>query len=210
MSELLGSHKCPKDLEMVMPKRQDDWSKEDIVRLLESMEKNIPSSDGHTFKSTQSVMDWEKVAFKDFSGEMCKLKWLEVSHKVRKFRTLRELVLAAKENVSNPSKKHKKTQKTQENTRKHKKHAYLFQKSLTAYRHISQVMRPQYIQKHPKISNQELTRVPSEEHRKVPEQLRVRHSQDLEKEKKDIREKIALFRAQHPDLVPNPEKSGVP
>ena len=28
--------------------------------------------------------------------------------------------------------------------------------------------------------------------------------------KKDIREKIALFRAQHPDLVPNPEKSGVP
>ena len=48
-------------------------------------------------------------------------------------------------------------------------------------------MRPQYIQKHPKISNQELTRVPSEERRKVPEQLRVKHSQDLEKEKKDIR-----------------------
>ncbi|MXR00014.1 hypothetical protein E5288_WYG000721 [Bos mutus] len=189
---------------MVMPKRQDDWSKEDIVQLLESMEKSIPSSDGHTFKTTQSVMDWEKVAFKDFSGEMCKLKWLEVSHKVRKFRTLKELVLEAKENVSNPSKK------TQENTRKHKKHAYLFQKSLTAYRHISQVMRPQSIQKHPKISNQELTRVLSEEHRKVPEQLRVKYSQDLEKEKKDIREKIALFRAQHPDLVPNPEKSGVP
>jgi len=144
---------------MAMPKRQDDWSKEDIVQLLESMEKSIPSSDGHTFKTTQSVMDWEKVAFKDFSGEMCKLKWLEVSHKVRKFRTLKELVLEAKENVSNPSKKHK---KTQENSRKHKKHAYLFQKSLTAYRHISQVMRPQYIQKHPKISNQELTKVLSE------------------------------------------------
>lgn len=122
MSELLGSNKCPKDLEMAMPKRQDDWSKEDIVQLLESMEKSIPSSDGHTFKTTQSVMDWEKVAFKDFSGEMCKLKWLEVSHKVRKFRTLKELVLEAKENVSNLSKK---------NTRKHRKHkktpeSYLF------------------------------------------------------------------------------------
>ncbi|DAA14090.1 TPA: hCG1990491-like [Bos taurus] len=34
--------------------------------------------------------------------------------------------------------------------------------------------------------------------------------QGSEKVKKDIREKIALFRAQHPDLVPNPEKSGVP
>ena len=207
MSELRGSQKCPKDLEMAMPKRLEDWSKEDIVQLLESMEKSIPSSDGHTFKTVQSVMDWGKVAFKDFSGEMCKLKWLEVSHKVRKFRTLKELVLEAKENVSNPSKEHNKTQK---NTRKHKKHAYLFKKSLTAYRHISQVMRPQYIQKHPKISNQHLTRVLSEEHRKVPEQLRVKHSQDLEKEKKDFREKVALFRAQHPDLVPNPEKSGVP
>ncbi|KAI4552996.1 hypothetical protein MJT46_016290 [Ovis ammon polii x Ovis aries] len=207
VSELRESHKCPKDLEMAMPKCQDDWSKEDIVQLLESMEKSIPSSDRHTFKTAQSVMDWEKVAFKDFSGEMCKLKWLEVSHKVRKFRTLKELVLEAKENVSNPSKEHK---KTQQNTRKHKKHAYLFKKSLTAYRHISQVMRPQYIQKHPKISNQQLTRVLSEEHRKVPEQLRVKHSQDLEKEKKDFREKVALFRAQHPDLVPNPEKSGVP
>ncbi|KAB0340538.1 hypothetical protein FD754_023043 [Muntiacus muntjak] len=194
---------------MAMPKHQDDWSKEDIVQLLECMEKNIPSSDRHTFKTTQSVMDWEKVAFKDFSGEMCKLKWLEVSHKVRKFRTLKELVLEAKENVSNPSKKHKKTQKTQENTRKHKKHAYLFKKSLTAYRHISQVMRPQYIQKHPKISNQELTRVLPEEHRKLPEQLRVKHGQDLEKEIKDFREKKALFREQHPDLVSNPKKSGV-
>ncbi|XDB65651.1 hypothetical protein ABFV05_019267 [Capra hircus] len=207
VSELLGSHKCPKDLEMAMPKRQEDWSKEDIVQLLESMEKSIPSSDGHTFKTVQSVMDWGKVAFKDFSGEMCKLKWLEVSHKARKFRTLKELVLEAKENVSNPSKKHK---KTQQNTRKHKKHAYLFKKSLTAYRHISQVMRPQCIQKHPKISNQPLTRVLSEEHRKEPEQLRVKHSQDLEKEKKDFREKVALFRAQHPGLVQNPEKSGVP
>ena len=177
------------------------------MQLLESMEKSIPPSDGHTFKTTQSVMDWEKEAFKDFSGEMCKLKSLEVSHKVRKFCTLKELVLEAKENVSNPSKKHK---KTQENSRKHKKHAYLFQKSLTAYRHISQVMRPQYIQKHPKISNQELTRVLSEEHRKVPEQLRVKHSQDLEKEKKDFREKMALFREQQPDQIPNPKKSDVP
>ncbi|XP_017898155.1 PREDICTED: upstream-binding factor 1-like protein 1 [Capra hircus] len=193
VSEFLGSQKCPRDLEMAMPKHQEDWSKEDIVQLLESMEKSIPSSDGHTFKTAQSVMDWGKVAFKDFSGEMCKLKWLEVSHKLRKFRTLRELVLEAKENASNPSKKHKKTQKTQ---KKHQKQAYLFKKSLTAYRHISQVMRPQYIQKHPKISNQELSRVLSEEHRKEPEQLRVKHSQDLEK--------------QHPGLVQNPEKSGVP
>ena len=101
VSELLGPFKCPKDLEMTRPKSQDDWSREDIVQLLECMEKNIPPNDRHTFKTTQSVMDWGKVAFKDFSGEMCKLKWLEVSYNLRKFRTLKELVLEAKENVNN-------------------------------------------------------------------------------------------------------------
>jgi upstream-binding transcription factor len=38
------------------------------------MEKSIPSNERHTFKTTQSMVDCEKVAFKDFSGEKCKLK----------------------------------------------------------------------------------------------------------------------------------------
>ena len=62
-----------------------------IVQLLESMEKSIPSNDRHTFKMTQSVMAWGKVAFKDFSGEKCKLKWLEILCNLRKFCTLKEL-----------------------------------------------------------------------------------------------------------------------
>ena len=66
MAELPGPYNCPKDLEMVLPKSQDDWSKEDIVQLLEYMEKSIPSNDRHTFKTTQSMVDWEKVAFKVF------------------------------------------------------------------------------------------------------------------------------------------------
>ncbi|KAB0406547.1 hypothetical protein E2I00_016130 [Balaenoptera physalus] len=184
---------------MVLPKGQDDWSKEDIVKLLECMENNIPSNDRHTFKTTQSLMDWEKVAFKDFSGEMCKLKWLEVSYNLRKFRTLKELVLEAKENVNNPYK-----------CRKRKKHPDLPKKPLTAYLRFFKEMRPQYSQKHPKMSNQELTKVLSEEYKKLPEQLKLKYSQDFQKEKLEFEEKMALFRKQHPDLVQNSTKSDVP
>ena len=35
VSELLGPFKCPQNLEMAMPESQEDWSKEDIVQLLE-------------------------------------------------------------------------------------------------------------------------------------------------------------------------------
>uniref|UniRef100_A0A8C6CZQ5 HMG box domain-containing protein n=1 Tax=Moschus moschiferus TaxID=68415 RepID=A0A8C6CZQ5_MOSMO len=153
----------------------------------------------HTFKMTQSVMDWGKVAFKDFSGEMCKLKWLELSYNLRKFRTLKELVLEAKENVNNPSK-----------SRKHKKHPDLPKKPLTAYLRFFKEMRLQYLQKHPKMSNQKLTKVLSEEYRKLPEQLKLKYSQDFQKEKQEIQEKMALFREQHPDLVRNSKKPDVP
>ena len=198
VSELLGPFKCPKDLEMTRPKSQDDWSREDIVQLLECMEKNIPPNDRHTFKTTQSVMDWGKVAFKDFSGEMCKLKWLEVSYNLRKFRTLKELVLEAKENVNNSQ------------SRKHKKHPDLPKKPLTAYLRFFKEMRPQYLQKQPKMSNQELTKVLSEEYRKLPEQIKLKYSQDFHREKQEFQEKMALFREQHPDLVQNSKKPDVP
>ena len=183
---------------MAMPESQEDWSKEDIVQLLESMEKNIPSNERHTFKATQSVMDWGKVAFKDFSGEMCKLKWLEISYNLRKFRTLKELVLEAKENVNNFKSK------------KHKKHPDLPKKPLTAYLRFFKEMRPQYLQKHPKMSNKELTKVLSEEYRKLPEQLKLKYSQDFQKEKQEFQEKMALFRTQHPELVQNSKKPDVP
>ncbi|XDB65648.1 hypothetical protein ABFV05_019264 [Capra hircus] len=107
VSELLGPFKCPQNLEMAMPESQEDWSKEDIVQLLEKM-------------------------------------------------------------------------------------------------------RPQYLQKHPKMSNKELTKVLSEEYRKLPEQLKLKYSQDFQKEKQEFQEKMALFGEQHPDLVRNSKKPDVP
>uniref|UniRef100_A0A8C2UCV4 Upstream binding transcription factor n=1 Tax=Coturnix japonica TaxID=93934 RepID=A0A8C2UCV4_COTJA len=75
-----GDSECPADLEMTAPKNQDRWSQEDMLTLLECMKNNLPSNDGSKFKTTESHLDWEKVAFKDFSGEMCKMKWMEISN----------------------------------------------------------------------------------------------------------------------------------
>lgn len=64
---------------------------------------------------------------------MCKLKWLEISYNLRKFCTLKELVLEAKENVDNPYK-----------CRKHKKRPDLPKKPLTAYLCFFKKMQLQY------------------------------------------------------------------
>ena len=60
------------------------------------------------------------------------------------------------------------------------------------------------------MSNQELTKVLSEEYRKLPEQLKLKYSQDFQKEKREFQEKMALFREQHPELVQNSKKPDVP
>ncbi|KAB0355972.1 hypothetical protein FD754_000128 [Muntiacus muntjak] len=143
----------------------------------------ISSSDKHMFKITQSMMDWEKI----------------ISCSVRKLHTLTELVLEAKKNVNNPSK-----------SGKHKKHPDLPKNPLTAYLRFFKEMRPQYLQKHPKVSNQELTKVLPEEYRKLPEQLKLKYGQDFQKEEQEFQEKMALFKEQHPNVVQNSKKPDVP
>ncbi|XP_070264861.1 upstream-binding factor 1-like protein 1 [Myotis yumanensis] len=184
---------------MALSNGQDQWPKEDIVMLLDLLKNNLPSNDNHTFKTTQSHMDWGKVAFKGYSGEMCKLKWLEVSSKIRKYRTLTELVLEAEEHVKNSYK-----------SKKLKKHPDMPKQPLTAYLRFFKEKRLEYSQMHPKLSNKELTKVMSEKYKELPEEMKMKYIQDFQKEKQEYGGKMAQFRKNHPELVQNSKTSVVP
>ena len=56
-------HTFAKNLENVLPKSQDDWSRKTFYSYW-NVKIKISSSDKHMFKITQSVMDWEKIASK--------------------------------------------------------------------------------------------------------------------------------------------------
>ncbi|KAM9221770.1 upstream-binding factor 1-like protein 1 [Dugong dugon] len=180
-------------------KGQDHWSEEDILMLLECMENNLPPNDKQKFKTTQSRMNWEKIAFRDFSGEMCKNKWLEISYNLRKSRTLKELVLEAQEHVKKLSK-----------NKKFKKHPDFPKKPLTAYFRFFKDKCSQYSQMHPELSNQELTKVLSKKYKELPEKVKLKYIQDFQKERQEFKEKLARFKKDHPDLIQNCKKSDVP
>ncbi|XP_059566964.1 upstream-binding factor 1-like protein 1 [Myotis daubentonii] len=183
---------------MALSNSQDQWPKEDIVMLLDLMKNILPSNDNHTFKTTQSHMDWGKVAFKGYSGEMCKRKWFEISSKIRKYRTLTELVLEAKELVKNSYK-----------SKKLKKHPDMPKKPLTPYLRFFKEKRPLYSQMHPKLNNKELTKVMSEKYKALPEEMKLKYIQDFQKEKQEFQEKLAQFRKNHPELVQKSKPSVV-
>ncbi|NXS24528.1 UBF1 factor, partial [Mystacornis crossleyi] len=140
----------------------DRWSQEDMLTLLECMKNNLPSNDGSKFKTTESHLDWEKVAFKDFSGEMCKMKWMEISNEVRKFRTLTELIMDAEEHVKNPYK-----------GKKLKKHPDFPKKPLTPYFRFFMEKRAKYAKLHPEMSNLDLTKILSKKYKELPEKKKV-------------------------------------
>lgn len=153
------------------------------MELLKRIEDTIPADDRHAFRTTQSKMNWGKVAFGDFSGEMCKHKWLQISHNLVKYRTLRELVLDAKECTEKFYKMEKR-----------KRHADLPKKPLTAYLRFFKEQRLQYSQMYPKLSNQELTKLLSEKYKELPEQMKLKYIQGFQEEEKEYEEKMAHCR----------------
>ncbi|NXL40607.1 UBF1 factor, partial [Glaucidium brasilianum] len=177
-----GKLACPSLLLSLFLCCSDRWSQEDMLTLLECMKNNLPSNDGSKFKTTESHLDWEKVAFKDFSGEMCKMKWMEISNEVRKFRTLTELIMDAEEHVKNPYK-----------GKKLKKHPDFPKKPLTPYFRFFMEKRAKYAKLHPEMSNLDLTKILSKKYKELPEKKKMKYIQDFQREKQEFERNLARF-----------------
>ncbi|XP_069760830.1 nucleolar transcription factor 1 isoform X5 [Narcine bancroftii] len=176
-----------------------DWPKEDLLGLLDSMRSMVPSNDMLKFKTAESHMDWNKVTFAHYTAEMCKQKWTEISHEVRKFRTLSELILDAQENVKNPYK-----------GKKLKNHPDFPKKPLTPYFRFFMEKRAKYAKLHPEMSNLDLTKILSKKYKELPEKKKMKYIQEFQKEKGDFEQSMARFREDHPDLLESVKRSDIP
>lgn len=58
------------------------WAQDDLLKLLEAMKVALPQKDLTKYKTSESHLDWQKVAFNSYTAEMCKQKWQEVSKEV--------------------------------------------------------------------------------------------------------------------------------
>lgn len=60
-----------------------EWAQNDLLKLLDAMKVALPQKDLTKYKTSESHLDWQKVAFNSYTAEMCKQKWQEVSKEVR-------------------------------------------------------------------------------------------------------------------------------
>ncbi|XP_061666347.1 upstream-binding factor 1-like protein 1 [Syngnathoides biaculeatus] len=84
-----------------------EWTKENISKLLNAMKANISERDRwRIFSYGLKTLDWKEVAFPPFSPKDCQERWNILSQKIRKIRTLTELVDEAADEFSHSPKKH--------------------------------------------------------------------------------------------------------
>uniref|UniRef100_A0A673Y0G2 Upstream binding transcription factor n=1 Tax=Salmo trutta TaxID=8032 RepID=A0A673Y0G2_SALTR len=170
---------------------------DDLLNLLEAMKVNLPQKDLAKYKTSESHLDWEKVAFNSFTGEMCKQKWNEVSKVIRKFRTLTELIFDAQDFIKNPYK-----------GKKLKKHPDFPKKPLTPYFRFFIEKRAKYAKLHPEMSNLDLTKILSMKYRGLPDKKKKKYLEDFQKDKETFGHSMSKFREDHPDLVESMAKKG--
>ncbi|XP_040922409.1 nucleolar transcription factor 1-like isoform X2 [Toxotes jaculatrix] len=79
------------------------WTKENLQQLFASLKHNIPKRYMMcVYTKGLKTVDWKKVAFPPFSPEACQEKWKEIFQKMRKLRSLTELITEAEDVLSNP------------------------------------------------------------------------------------------------------------
>ncbi|XP_061906158.1 nucleolar transcription factor 1 isoform X2 [Entelurus aequoreus] len=177
------------------------WAQDDILHLLEAMKVALPPKDQTKYKTSESHLDWQKVAFNSYSAEMCKQKWQEVAKEIRKFRTLTELIVDAQDYIKNPYK-----------GKKLKRHPDFPKKPLTPYFRFFMEKRAKYAKLHPEMSNLDLTKILSKKYRELPDKKKKKYLDDFLRDKQTFLHSMMRFREEHPDLAESMTKksSNVP
>ncbi|XP_041867393.1 nucleolar transcription factor 1 isoform X2 [Melanotaenia boesemani] len=187
--------------EMEAATQDQVWVQEDLLKLLEAMKVALPQKDLTKYKTSESHLDWQKVAFNSYTAEMCKQKWQEVSKEIRKFRTLTELIFDAQDYIKNPYK-----------GKKIKKHPDFPKKPLTPYFRFFMEKRAKYAKLHPEMSNLDLTKILSKKYRELPDKKKKKYVDDFLRDKESFVQSMMKFREEHPDLMESMTKkaSNVP
>lgn len=74
----------------------------DVAELLNRMELAIPENDCSSYTKRVEKLDWESIAFENYSAADCKATWTLLLKKIRRFRLLKELITDAKECLLKP------------------------------------------------------------------------------------------------------------
>ncbi|KAJ8926901.1 hypothetical protein NQ314_020753 [Rhamnusium bicolor] len=150
------------------------WPEEDLKILVDRMEKCIPDNDVLAFSTRAEKLEWDVVAFKNYTVEECKNTWLLLQKQIRKFRLLKEVIADAKEWINLPKNQKKKATR----------HPDMPRKPLTAYFIYYLKKKDIFHKAHPGLDAAEISKVLGQEFKSLAPQRRLKYEHLAAKKKK--------------------------
>lgn len=183
-----------------------DWPEVDLIELVERMEVSIPENDLKPFMKRADELEWDKIAFKNYSIEDCKKTWLYVLKKIRKYRILKEVLEDAKKWVTTARFKKKPT--------KVQRHPDMPRRPLSAY-FIFYLKEKDALQvEHPGTDATELAKYCAQKFKLLPAEKLLKYEKLAKKNKEEYEQKLKEFYELHPEFKvtkePKPKKIKCP
>lgn len=166
---------------------EDGWTDETTKDLLQKMKQAIPKPDVSKYKTQLEKFEWSKLQVGSFSSDDCKKQWLRICKKLRKYKTLSDLVEDSLEYVENPYKG---------NIKKHPDHP---KRPLTPYFRFFLSEREKFAASHKEMSNLEITNVLSKKYRAISNEEKDRYMDEWKREMVEYRAKLEQFKKDHPE-----------
>ncbi|XP_026480743.1 nucleolar transcription factor 1-like isoform X2 [Ctenocephalides felis] len=175
------------------------WPEADLNELFTQIENVLPKNDNMNFKTRADGLDWEKIAFKMYSAQDCRIMWESISKKLRGFRLLQELLDDAKVWSKTPWRDYHK---------KNKLHPDMPKKPPTTYMLYFKQVYEKYKKKNPNDNVTDLTKKISEKYRNLSEDKKAKYTKMYAESKAKYETDLDNFYKKHPDLKPASRSKG--
>ncbi|XP_027194350.2 nucleolar transcription factor 1-A-like [Dermatophagoides pteronyssinus] len=169
------------------------WSTKDLKTLLENIKKCLPQNDQTKYSTTlEKTIDWNQIKFGNHDANECKECAVNIMNRLRKYRTLSEMLVDAVEW----------TDKRQLN------HPDRPKKPCSLFLRYFLEKRPKLQAQYPDKSVAELAKLMSPKFAKLSEKKRAKYRREYEEDLIKYREQMIIFRSKHPEVFSQRMRTG--
>lgn len=168
----------------------------DMLEIIARINSLIPENDFLSYKSRIEKLNWEEVKFANYSVEDCKDAWTVLQKPVRKFRTLKEILLDAKDYLANPAAKGRRI-----------KLPDMPVKPSSSYMIFYKKKKDKLLADNPGLDFGELSHQISQMFKALPAEKKIKYDTKAAKAKAEYEQQLKEFYDNHPELERPPEKA---
>lgn len=181
------------------------WSLEELGQLVGNLAACLPAHDLVKYSTMVEKVDWERVRFGPYSAAQCKDKWAQLMGKLRRYRTLTDLVGDAREWLRRPWLPGNGTARRQQRGGGGAgggRHPGLPKKPLTPYFRYFLEKREKYARDHPDLSMTELAKVISNKFQELPDKKKQKYKESFDRDNDVYKMELKKFKKENPDAFP--------